>query len=281
MIVSLPGLLLPLIPAKSRAMTAPETGQTKSARVYLNPNTGRFWTMDSEEGDNEDPISLHKYLYCSANPVDRIDPSGHDGDLVSLEVTADIEGSLSSMEGLAEVGAEATEEESLAASEAMEITEADAELGASESEVEDDIARTTLKQEGKSVRGLIEDVKKAKNLAKNIKVIPMPKSVIPAVCSNIKNGFLERHSPVLKRVNEETKVANRERALLGRKPAGVGYEWDEYPFASGAPIPASTGPATVAPVPWWQNRVQGGIIAGCYKIEKINVDTPYIVIIVP
>jgi RHS repeat-associated protein len=30
---------------------------------YLNQNTGRFWTMDTDEGDNEDPLSLHKYLY--------------------------------------------------------------------------------------------------------------------------------------------------------------------------------------------------------------------------
>ena len=29
---------------------------------YLNPNTGRFQTMDTYEGDNEDPPSLHKYV---------------------------------------------------------------------------------------------------------------------------------------------------------------------------------------------------------------------------
>ena len=44
---------------------------------YLNPNTGRFWTMDSYEGDNEDPLSLHKYLYTADNPVDNDDPSGN------------------------------------------------------------------------------------------------------------------------------------------------------------------------------------------------------------
>jgi RHS repeat-associated protein len=45
---------------------------------YHNPNTGRFWTRDSYEGSQEDPIGLHKYLYCADNPVNRIDPSGHD-----------------------------------------------------------------------------------------------------------------------------------------------------------------------------------------------------------
>jgi hypothetical protein len=128
---------------------------------------------------------------------------------------------------------------------------------------------------------LIDDVKKAKNIAKNIKVIPMPKSVIPAVCANIKNAFLTGHSPVLRRVNDIDKKINRQEALAGKGIAGVGKSWDEYPFASGTPIPPIDEPATVAAVPWWQNSVQGGIIAGCYKIEKINVGTPYIVVIVP
>jgi RHS repeat-associated protein len=44
---------------------------------YLNPNTGRFWTMDTVEGDNEDPLSLHKYLYTQDNPANFTDPTGH------------------------------------------------------------------------------------------------------------------------------------------------------------------------------------------------------------
>jgi RHS repeat-associated protein len=43
---------------------------------YLNVGTGRFWTMDTDEGDQEDPLSLHKYLYCQEDPVDGYDPSG-------------------------------------------------------------------------------------------------------------------------------------------------------------------------------------------------------------
>ncbi len=46
---------------------------------YLNPNTGRFWTMDTYEGNNEDPLSLHKYVYGTDDPVNLVDPSGHDG----------------------------------------------------------------------------------------------------------------------------------------------------------------------------------------------------------
>src|SRR3984957_3950575 len=45
---------------------------------YYQPNTGRFWTSDTYEGDQKDPLSLHKYLYGADNPINRIDPSGHD-----------------------------------------------------------------------------------------------------------------------------------------------------------------------------------------------------------
>jgi RHS repeat-associated protein len=45
------------------------------ARWYA-PQTGRFWTMDSYEGSQTDPLSLHKYLYAHANPVMMVDPSG-------------------------------------------------------------------------------------------------------------------------------------------------------------------------------------------------------------
>jgi hypothetical protein len=34
--------------------------------------------MDTFAGNNEDPLSLHKYLYCQDNPVMGSDPSGHE-----------------------------------------------------------------------------------------------------------------------------------------------------------------------------------------------------------
>lgn len=43
---------------------------------YLDIGSGRFWTMDTFEGNNEDPLSLHKYLYAANNPVDNMDPLG-------------------------------------------------------------------------------------------------------------------------------------------------------------------------------------------------------------
>ena len=58
---------------------APDLGLYYLRARYFNPGTGRFWTMDTDEGWQEDPQSLHKYLYCWADPVNLHDPSGHDG----------------------------------------------------------------------------------------------------------------------------------------------------------------------------------------------------------
>ncbi len=65
---------------------------------YLNPGTGRFFTMDTDEGNNEDPLSLHKYLYCQGNPINGIDPTGHfDFSLGSFSLSMAIGGTLDAL----------------------------------------------------------------------------------------------------------------------------------------------------------------------------------------
>jgi RHS repeat-associated protein len=60
---------------------------------YMNPATGRFWTRDSFEGNSEDPLSLHKYLYAEDDPADHVDPSGNDiGDVLDvLDISASLD----------------------------------------------------------------------------------------------------------------------------------------------------------------------------------------------
>ena len=43
---------------------------------YMNTDSGRFWSMDTFQGWNSTPVSLHKYLYTHADPVNGSDPSG-------------------------------------------------------------------------------------------------------------------------------------------------------------------------------------------------------------
>lgn len=63
---------------------------------YYDERTGRFWTMDTDEGDNLEPLSLHKYLYAAVNPVNRIDPSGN-FDVVDFAIAGAIMGALAGM----------------------------------------------------------------------------------------------------------------------------------------------------------------------------------------
>jgi RHS repeat-associated protein len=70
--------------------------------IYLNPHTGRFWTMDTFAGNNEDPLSLHKYLYCQADPVNNTDPSGNE--IESLMVSFSVSTILAQMPNVVSVG---------------------------------------------------------------------------------------------------------------------------------------------------------------------------------
>jgi RHS repeat-associated protein len=62
------------------------TGEQRDAHLglyylrarYLNPGMGRFWTRDAHPENKQEPISLHRYLYASANPINNSDPSGHE-----------------------------------------------------------------------------------------------------------------------------------------------------------------------------------------------------------
>src|SRR5438270_2617860 len=44
----------------------------------LNPLTGRFWSMDSYQGREAEPTTLHKYVYGEQDPVGVTDPTGHE-----------------------------------------------------------------------------------------------------------------------------------------------------------------------------------------------------------
>jgi RHS repeat-associated protein len=55
----------------------PELGFYYLRARYMDPNVGRFVTMDEFSGLSQDPFSLHKYLYANANPITYNDPSGY------------------------------------------------------------------------------------------------------------------------------------------------------------------------------------------------------------
>ena len=54
---------------------------------YYNQGSGRFINMDRFGGMTEDPLSLHKYLYANANPINYYDPSGYTSASLSEQAT--------------------------------------------------------------------------------------------------------------------------------------------------------------------------------------------------
>ncbi len=68
---------------------------------YLNTSSGRFWSMDSDEGSGYDPSSLHKYLYTGGDPVNQVDPSGNNFDFGSVLFATGVYATIGAISGVA------------------------------------------------------------------------------------------------------------------------------------------------------------------------------------
>jgi RHS repeat-associated protein len=80
----------------------PNTGNYYLRARYYNPGSGRFLSMDSFNGNAQEPITLHKYLYGNADPVNMVDPSGYFS-LGSFSVGNSVSGILSTMSRVGKV----------------------------------------------------------------------------------------------------------------------------------------------------------------------------------
>ena len=77
-----------------------DLGQYYNRARYYNPSIGRFSQQDSYEGNNQEPASLHKYLYANNDPMMYTDPSGHDSE-IELSIVANAEVGMFSSGGAA------------------------------------------------------------------------------------------------------------------------------------------------------------------------------------
>ena len=57
---------------------------------YYDQSNGRFVSQDPFGGYDDDPISLHRYLYAGDDPIDRSDPSGRDPNFSLAGLSASI-----------------------------------------------------------------------------------------------------------------------------------------------------------------------------------------------
>jgi RHS repeat-associated protein len=70
---------------------------------YYSPANGLFNRIDPYSGNYSDPQSLHKYLYCHANPVNATDPSGRSafGIAIGVAIGIAVIGAIMTVAGLA------------------------------------------------------------------------------------------------------------------------------------------------------------------------------------
>ncbi len=101
------------------------------ARNYA-PTDGRFLSPDPFDGKDADPISLHRYLYASNDPVNRIDPGGRE-DLASLSIGEAESATLDGINTGAIQGAKAFAKDAIGEAVDAESPQAIAERGAADS----------------------------------------------------------------------------------------------------------------------------------------------------
>jgi RHS repeat-associated protein len=64
----------------------PHLGQYYNRARYLDVERGRFWSQDDFEGYDAIPSSMHLYSYGFADPINRLDPSGHSPLVVAVAI---------------------------------------------------------------------------------------------------------------------------------------------------------------------------------------------------
>jgi RHS repeat-associated protein len=94
---------------------------------YYDQRAGRFWSMDTHNPKVYRPATFHSYLYASANPVNRRDPSGHD-DIEELDAAMSLNETVESIE------TESIQTTEAAASESIEGIQEGAEAEALQSD---------------------------------------------------------------------------------------------------------------------------------------------------
>jgi len=73
----------------------PNSGFYYNRARWMDPEIGRFISLDPFAGQIFDPVTLHKYLYANLQPIDVTDPRGLFGDLGELVVVSAIIGLVS------------------------------------------------------------------------------------------------------------------------------------------------------------------------------------------
>jgi RHS repeat-associated protein len=254
-----------------------QTGLQYLRARYYDPRTGRFNRLDPFAGNTQDPLSLHKYLYANADPVQFVDPSGMWGLAVSVSISSTYSTGLNAgraaaaLKVLEYVGATL-----LATGTALLIQHTWPYLR--------DVLNTGVDRASDLIGTLIANATKVQQAYKaavqvaasattltqsqirQLPFLPVVRSYIPeiyafnvsALAANPAWSVLTYNGPFHPRTNINRNIV---RARWGRNGGRVGHQLDEFPFAS--TVQGGVG-ALGRLVPTFENRRQGALLTAFY-----------------
>jgi hypothetical protein len=209
-------------------------------------------TMDTYQGDNQDPLSLHKFLYCEANPANGTDPSGRLLEEPLLVLSADV----------------FTRTKDIAGSLAVKRL----------------AQRTIIKSIASLLAGTLVLFDPAEDDGEDgIPTMFYSKSDFPVIAPKISS--LQANHPFWALLHyigsgEGWSKIQRQMALkkVSGKDPGTGNSWDEYPFASTF---EGGEPADVQPAPITEQSKQAIKHRQFYNDNHLRMGDPFFVKVVP
>jgi RHS repeat-associated protein len=218
---------------------------------WMDPSVGRFTQQDVYMGRDMEPMTLHKYLYADADPVNGRDPSGY-FTLGEISVAQNIQGVMRT------VGVQGMRQ----------------------------LTRRAVTAARLYGRGLIEEMKKCARrpskcdmpiavLNTGMPIVGTSEHIDEAQGANPGPGLFQGRAPmILHRSKPHSRHWLKTTGVCGpgRTGRGTGKDCDEYPFAStleGGHKNYRRFRVSVRPVASWESPLQGALLSRFYS--KCNI----------
>ena len=246
---------------------------------YMNPETGRFLTFDSHEGNNEDPLSLHKYLYAHGNAVSGVDPTGN-FTLTEKQITGLTIASLFALSAYAVLPAQ---QKAQAGAATWEAFASSAELAADAVSSGANLLTKALSRAALKIKEGYLYLRQRVGRFRWIPIFPVIKQYTEKTYDHTVEAQEANPLFIILNYRGKAPAGGWDRSALDPKkfpPAGPWWR-DEYPYASTLQYAqyAPLGGVSVKYVPYWEGRRQGTALSLFYdKALKNRSGKPFLVL---
>jgi len=229
---------------------------------YYNQNIGRFTQMDTFQGIASDPVTLHKYLYANADPVNNIDPSGNfsiTGFSQAQQIQAQLQ--VSATANLAGIG--------ISLITFRQLSDLDLKPERASNRISLDVAKIKVRMCQKSGET---------NCNAGIPVLVLgadnPKNTKHVFDAQFELGL----TPILNRkIKRDSFKPSQQPECIGKTSLGSGFQCDEYPFGStlqGGSLNYKAGRVSLRPIPSSDNQSAGRKLLQFYNTCNVNAGDP-------